>query len=52
MLEAGAVFTTLHTLRNLRIGPISEGARLHQAGYACQGQTLKLIGLIHKLRRY
>ncbi len=50
MPQIGAVFTTLH-IHNLRIGPISEGARLHQAGYACQGQTLKLIGLIHKLLR-
>jgi hypothetical protein len=35
-----AVFTTLHLLRDLRIGQIAQSVTLHPAGKACQGQKL------------
>jgi hypothetical protein len=34
----GTVFTTLHFLSNLQMGPISYCATLHKSGKACQGQ--------------
>ena len=48
---SGTVFTTLHFLCNLRIGPISQSATLQQAANFCQGQTLQLIGAFRKLRK-
>ncbi len=41
-------FTTLHFIHNIQIDPISWSVTLRYAGNACQGQTPKLIGLIHK----
>jgi hypothetical protein len=49
--EPGAIFTTPHFHRNLRKSTISYNVTLHCAGKACQGQTLKLIKRICKLRR-
>jgi len=41
------IITTLHFLRNLQMGKISE----HVTGKAWQGQTLYISGPIHKLQR-
>ncbi len=41
--ELGTVFTTLHFLHNLQMGPTG-------VGVACQGQTLQLIRPIRKSR--
>ncbi len=39
----GAVFTTLHFLCNLRMGPISWSVTWHWVGKAYKGQTLSLF---------
>ncbi len=47
----GFVFTTLHFLRNLQMGPISQSITLQQVGKTFQGQICQLIGRICKLRK-
>jgi len=44
----GTVFTTLHFLHNLSMGPLSQSVTLQWAKKACQEQTLYLIGFIRK----
>ncbi len=46
----GTVFTTLHFLRKIVMGPLRQSVILHQARKTYQGQTLQLIGTIRKLR--
>jgi hypothetical protein len=48
-MAPGAVFTTLHFLRNLRMGTISESGLQHYSGKAWQRRTLQLIWGIRKL---
>ncbi len=50
-IAPGAVFTTLHQLQILQMGPISQSVILHLTEKTCQGQTLYLIGPIRKLKR-
>jgi hypothetical protein len=47
----GTVLTTLNFLCNLGMGRIDKIVSLNQFGKACKGQTLLLIGPIHKLCR-
>ncbi len=49
--KSGTVFTTLHFLPNLQMGPISQIVTLHRAGKACKGKTLLFIGSVSELRR-
>jgi hypothetical protein len=49
--DSGAVFTTLHFLRNLRICPISLSIKLQETKNAFKEETLELIGPIRKLRK-
>ncbi len=46
-----AVFTPLHFICDSQMGLKSKTVKVHQAGKAYQGQTVKPIGLIHKLQR-
>jgi hypothetical protein len=41
---------TIYIPRNLQMRTISYRVVIHKAGRACQEQTLKLIGPIHKLQ--
>jgi hypothetical protein len=50
-MTQGVIFTTVHFLRNLQMGPKSKIFALHWSGKASQVRTLQLIGLIHKSRR-
>jgi hypothetical protein len=45
-----ALFTTLHFLRNLQMGPISKSVG-KRAGKACQGQTVAYLVLLMLQRK-
>ncbi len=47
---SGTIFTTIHLLRTLHLGPLNQSIRLHWGGKACRWQTLELIGPICKLQ--
>jgi hypothetical protein len=51
MLASGAIFTTFHLLRSLRMGPIIQSVTPCQAFPAQCSVTLKLIETIRKLQR-
>ncbi len=47
--KTGAIFTTLHTLLNMRMGPLSYSVTLQQVGKAFQRQKLQLFESICKV---
>ncbi len=49
-MTPGIALTNPYFLGNFQMGPISRSVTLHHAREALQGQTLQLIGPIHKLR--